>query len=542
MAETSMRPAQFGRLGVEGRTPSAPSFGNRGAFLGDALQSFVTAAGQTARTEADRAYRAGVRARLQGVTQDNANASNRTPFSRFFNSRAADGWDYQDAQYAAADIAMREQVALYEALRNGTSIDQFASWAQQQDAALAPQLEGRSDVYRTALAEQMMSHRESLGRTYAGWIIQNRERQAAAAARAGARAAAAAAEQRLELAAAGVAEVLGDGADPATAIREFTLSAPERFGITPEQAHSLAVEEVIASAGISMDHTLLDVLSPGDLTREQRAEYAQTRARIITWGNTVRDFEAEAASDAADAQAAALETEANRALYEAQREILVGGSTPATQAVRLSQLPFYQANPERLATDIGRLTTTQGVLADPAMDAMVEAEARRAIMDAAEAGDDPYVTAQMFLSRASTPGARAAIAEAAGQAEQAATDRMLVHLPQRRRSFDALEEPPGGSPASRATSGRAPAITARTGLAVEAEQDYIRTLQEANAQWHAENPGTPRMPGRTRDALEREVFTEIMDRYNTAATTIEQSAITEGTPLERLQDRLRRGQ
>lgn len=507
------------RRGRFGATPMVrdgirgAAYGSRTAQLGDALFGLMRTSTALAEQEGQKAYEEGVKARLNDVERENSNDATRGLFAPLFRQRAYDGFDYQDAQFDAATIAMEEQVGMYEALKDSTNPADFEAWSASRDAALGERLGEKSDVYRTAMAERMMRHRESQASTFGNWVIQNRERKAREAARASAKAEAMRVAGALEVAASEAFSGLNPETDLSAYIQEFTDGAPSAFGISHAEARAIAFEEAINYAEQTNNFQFLDSIDPKSLTRDQRADLGKTRHTVLTRQNAVESFnEAKAKAEAAAIEKQVVD-ERNRVLMQGF-EATASGASPAEIAQDMMNLQYYKDNPEKLVSDVSNLESIYTGTHDPVLEALAVGEFEQEVVDTALAGGDPMAVLVDYMGNIRSPAARKAAAELVSGMEKAIEDRIFepTTLRQRESDFTSLfaNQAPKDSPA--AQLGLTDPTPAQVGFVTEAMQDYRSALLEYHRDWYRENP-EGRLGRAQRIEIERSAFQEVRDMY-----------------------------
>ena len=540
MSQNQQRAGRVGAQVTTRRDLGGYSFGNRGAQLADAIMGFSSAATQTAEMEGERAYKEGLRARLDDVQRENANDANKGLFAPMFRQRALDGFDFQDAQFDAANVALEEQVEMYEALKNSTRLEDFQEWAASRDGRFREGLEGRSDVYRTTLAEQMKGHRESQARTFGSWVIQNRERQAreaaAAAARARAQAQAQAAIAAGQEAFSGMFE--GTITDVNEGMQDFLSTFESTYGLPASVGQELFVESLVQYADITTDPRVLDGLDPRILTPEQRNTWMRTQGQIESRTKARTEFDRWQVATAEADRTAGMEREARDALAEVMPQILTGERHAAEAAEDLFNLPYYQENPEKLLGVLNNLTGVGAASIDPFIESQNLSDATEEIIAATLRGENAMDIATDSLAGIRSGPARQALMDAVRGAEKLVQDRVWNDevISARQRDFQTLfaNTAEQGTPAS--ALGFGDPTPAWVGYVTDAMQDYKSEMLDTWSDWYRENPGVDRMDRATKKALERQVFDEVRGRYEAiaASTTEQQLREGQGSNVDRL--------
>ena len=525
---------QAGRVGAAistRRDLSGYSFGNRGSQLAESIMGFTGAVAQTAEVEGERAYREGLRARLDDVERDNANDANQGLFAPLFRQRALDGFDYQDAQFDAANVALEEQIDMYEALKNSTRLEDFQAWAANRDAGFREGLEGRSDVYRAALAEKMASHRESQARTFGSWVIQNRERQAREAAAAAAKARAQAQAQATiaagQEAFAGLFE--GSVTDVNEGMQEFLSDFESAYGLPASVGQELYVESLVQYADIMTDPRVLDGLDPRILTPEQRNTWMRTQGQIESRTKARTEFDLWTRNTAESERTRVFKQERDQVIAQVMPDVLAGRVSPSQLGEQLFELDYYQENPDELLSTLQNLTGTHQATVDPIMERAALNDTQEDIIGAALRGENVMDLVTSSLDMIRSPAARQQLIDMAQGAEKLVQDRVwdTEVIAARQRDFQTLFANTGEQGTILSQLSLADPTPAWVGYVTDAMQDYKSEMIDTWADWYRTNP-EGRMDRATKKALERQVFDEVRGRYEAIATSTTEEALLKG--------------
>lgn len=144
--------------------------------LADTLDIALESAPKIVDHEAKQAWERGMRARIDGVQAENANAANKSLLGFMFSKQAMDGFHYQDALMDAPLVMAGELMMLQDSLREATSPDQIAAFIQESDNRIRTMMQGKPDVYRYTMSQELLKARESMIKTATGWVQSNRER------------------------------------------------------------------------------------------------------------------------------------------------------------------------------------------------------------------------------------------------------------------------------------------------------------------------------------------------------------------------------
>lgn len=370
--------------------------GNKAAALAKTLGVVMDATPKIAQAESVKAFEAGMRERVDGVKEENRGSTNDSMLGFMFSKRAADGFDYQDAQMAVPEIHLEEMAAM-DALRESRNLNDFGAYIQGRDAILKERIGSRSDIYKYTVAENMMKVREEQGRRFASWVQSNRDKDRAAAAKAAAKAAAARAQLNLEEAARSSLDLAPDGIN-SDEWGEFVKTAPEKFGISSEQAKEVLVGTIIDTADETGDERILRLVDPKFLTIKQRASLTKAEDLIRTERVQRENYNHTLSTRQAEADKDRIETEATDALNEA----LKAGADPTTITQTALGSELGQSDPTKAMALANVYMGVQDAMVDPFVEAAVIAGVQEEIDDLAVQGR--YREAKQVALEAATSG------------------------------------------------------------------------------------------------------------------------------------------
>lgn len=246
--------------------------GARAAALAESLGVVLNAAPKVVKAEGDKAFKAGMEARIDGVKRENAQSGNKSMLGFMFSRRAQDGFDYQDAQLEIPVLQSETLLEMNSKLRESRNPNDFRAYIANQDAALQERFSGKSDIYRYTVADAMQKTRADQAKLFTSWVQSNREKdkRAAAAAAAKAQASMRAAQRREAGNAAYEAITAGDSVD---AMGDFVKSMAEQ-GIPANEAKEIFFNEAYTVANEQNDPGLLEEIDPKFLDPKLRVERA----------------------------------------------------------------------------------------------------------------------------------------------------------------------------------------------------------------------------------------------------------------------------
>lgn len=530
-----MKPAGRGAAirSREGFSPISDFSESSAGKLARALGVTLDIIPKVAEFEGQKAEAAGVDARIAEVRRENANDANNGLFSGLFRKRAEDGFDFTDAQIAAPEIALQEQVEMYDALKDSTNPDDFKTWVAGRNEALKGTLEGKSRVYQKTLATELLKVREQQARTFGGWVISNREKAARQAAAAAARGAAARAAALKEAAALSAYEQLADGGNLNEEMARFVTEAPEVYGIPSSEARQIFTQELMNYADESNDPDILGAVDPRLFDAKGREKVADAADTI--WSN--RNARENAAREAADRdQKVALEAqeaEVNSQTFGLALDVLTGKATPSEAFSAIAGHPLFKQKPQMLNTVMETILGPRSKLADPAFERLTVTSATSEMIDAAIRGEDYQgIAANALQFDLVSPESRKAVVDTMSDIQGAIEARMLdpAYLePYERELTKVLASGTGADSqdyaASRGLPGGGPPPL-DPGTAQNAVQEFRVSVIQRTMDWVKEDPNrsTAYIPRSVRKDIVSAAFDEIVAPYQLSAQDLAGSA------------------
>lgn len=510
-------------IGAQPRTsfdlaPRVSGANSTAAQLADALGVALDLAPKIATVEGEKAYNAGVEARVLDQERENANDANNGLFSGLFRKRAEDGFDHQDAMIDVSEFALMEQVEMYEALGESTDPKAYAAWAAQADARLKERINGQSDVYKLTLAKEMLPLREQQARTFAGWVVSNRERAKRQAAAASAKAAANAAVMAKEATAGAAYEALRSGQDDLNEVFvKFVTEAPAKLGVSPADAREIFTSELLLLADERNDDSILRSVDTRIFSPKGREAVIEATDKIAAQRATHEARAREAEEREARALEEQAETQRQATTFDllgqvARREISLQDGINTLMAT-----PAFKGQAAKLDTAMGYLTGMQSKSTDPVASAIMVTGAQTDMLDAVLTGGNPdeiLSEALPYLDQGSIVG----MLEFRKTLQDTAEAKALDGIEGRERELDRVFASGTGTDAQQyafqigGQGGRKPIDP---GTAEDAKAFFRKGVIEYSAEWLMENPNNNivAIPRSKRVEIQQRAFEETLKEF-----------------------------
>lgn len=402
--------------------------GARAAALAESLGVVLNTAPKVIKAEGDKAFKAGMEARIDGVKRENAQSTNKSMLGFMFSRRAQDGFDYQDAQLEIPVLQSESLLEMDKNLRESRNPNDFRAYIANQDASLQERFAGKSDIYRYTVADAMQKTRADQAKLFTSWVQSNREKDRRAAAAAAAKAQAQARQAALSSAGDEAFALAQEGGGDW--FGNFVTSAQEKYGITASEAKQLGLEQAYAMADLNNDPAILKDIDPSKLDAEDRGKYANAIDTLTAEAATYAAELDRAKKAEADAESAALVKNATDLENNLAVEMAMGNLQPQAAIRALFEDPFYSNDPVERNKAITRLNDLSGSLEDPAMDTITfsgfQSDATRAVMTNDMAAFDQAW--QGALSTTTDPEMRKKIAEFVVDAQKVVRDDLFEGL------------------------------------------------------------------------------------------------------------------
>lgn len=497
--------------------PKTSGGGNAAAQLASALGVALETIPQVAKMEGDRAYQEGIDARIADVKRDNANDANTGLFSGLFRKRALDGFDFQDAQLAIPEIALQEQVEMYEALNESTDPGAYKAWAEKADARIKASLEGRSEVYKKTFAEGMIPLREQQARTFANWVVSNREKAKRQAAAAAARASARAAVSAKDSAGLGAYEAIEAGGDLNATFDQFITEAPEKYGISPKDARAIFTLELMGVADARNDPSVLTSVDPRFFNTAGRKDIAELTDKLATQRETYDERARSAAERDAKALEEATKAERNTLTYSLIGEVATGQKSRAEGVNAILANPAFRNDPAAMKSAMEVLESTTSSAVDPALEAAVSYGAKEQMIDSFILGEDTGSVVMDALNEGVySASGRTELIQFQADLQAAADTKVFADIENWESELKKRLASGNGTDAERFSARigtGAPPVD--PGTAPAAVASFRMAVLEYTRDWLAEDPNrsASRMPRATRLELQQNAFDETLRLY-----------------------------